>query len=98
MPTIRKAWSSWNYRVESKSDGTWRDSNLVRENLVLKKIIYEHPLFTVESMQAQQKLPSLNGKSNVYYCGSYFRYGFHEDAFLSSVNLSEILLGQKPWN
>ena len=28
----------------------------------------------------------------IYFTGSYFRYGFHEDALLSSVNLCESIL------
>jgi predicted NAD/FAD-binding protein len=31
----------------------------------------------------------------VYFCGSYFRYGFHEDAFSSAVDLAELLTGEK---
>ena len=29
--------------------------------------------------------------TNVFFCGSYFRYGFHEDAFTSALNLSRLL-------
>lgn len=121
MPRVRKAWSSWNYRVQQKTEGTWNDSNLaywmnslqkvsqnqnyfvsindfhLSQEKILYKVLYEHPLFTTETKNAQVKLPSLNGKSNVYYCGSYFRYGFHEDALLSSYNLAKVLLGREPW-
>jgi predicted NAD/FAD-binding protein len=27
----------------------------------------------------------------VYFCGSYFRYGFHEDALASAMDLSRML-------
>ena len=37
------------------------------------------------------------GKTGTYFAGSYFRYGFHEDALLSAVNLSEVLLSRDPW-
>lgn len=67
---------------------------------VRKTICYEHPLFDLNAIAAQQELPELNRLSpqqNTYYCGSYFRYGFHEDAFTSAVNLSRDMLGRDPW-
>jgi len=68
---------------------------------VLKTIPYEHPLFSLGAVAAQAELPALNLKAaqstRTYYAGSYFRYGFHEDALLSAVNLSAQLLGRDPW-
>jgi predicted NAD/FAD-binding protein len=55
---------------------------------------YEHPVFTREAMAAQKHLPDLNDDGPVYFCGSYFRYGFHEDAFTSAVDLCKKLLGK----
>jgi uncharacterized protein len=59
---------------------------------IIREIDYEHPLFDVAAQQAQAELPELNGKDCVYFCGSYFRYGFHEDALLSAKVLCEMLL------
>jgi predicted NAD/FAD-binding protein len=42
-------------------------------------------------------LPKLNRRDPgqaVFFCGSYFRYGFHEDAFSSAVDLCEVLTGE----
>lgn len=67
---------------------------------VLRKIDYEHPLFTVGAVDAQAQLPGLNSQSPdqaVFFCGSYFRYGFHEDAFTSAVDVSQTILGGSPW-
>lgn len=58
---------------------------------VLKEIDYEHPLFDVAAMKAQQELYLLNQKGPVYYCGSYFKYGFHEDAYASAVELCQLI-------
>lgn len=61
---------------------------------VLYEVDYEHPVFTLDAMRAQSKLPELNRRSpsqRVYFCGSYFRHGFHEDAYGSAVALSETL-------
>jgi predicted NAD/FAD-binding protein len=31
-------------------------------------------------MATQTHLPALNGARHTHFCGSYFNYGFHEDA------------------
>ena len=68
----------------------------VEKSKILKKIIYHHPVFDQHTKKAQEKLFNLNkNNSPLYFCGSYFRYGFHEDALLSSVNLCEEILGRK---
>jgi predicted NAD/FAD-binding protein len=68
---------------------------------VIKRMDYAHPLFSLEALQAQAELPALNvaasGRTETYFAGSYFGYGFHEDAFRSAVQLSEQLLGRDPW-
>jgi predicted NAD/FAD-binding protein len=67
---------------------------------VIRTIGYEHPLFNLGALRAQGELPGLNeagAASSTYFAGSYFRYGFHEDALLSAVRLSEMLLGRDPW-
>ncbi len=58
---------------------------------VVRTIAYEHPLFDVPAMQAQGELYKLNESGPIYYCGSYFKYGFHEDAYKSAVNLCQHL-------
>jgi predicted NAD/FAD-binding protein len=70
----------------------------VSEERVLKRITYDHPLFSVGAARAQAELPGLNRRSpgqSVFFCGSYFRYGFHEDALGSAVDLAEALLGER---
>ncbi|MFZ8932582.1 MAG: NAD(P)/FAD-dependent oxidoreductase [Bacteriovoracaceae bacterium] len=59
---------------------------------IIKKIIYHHPVFDVQAVLAQEKLDELNKSSNIHFTGSYYRYGFHEDALLSSVNLCSSIL------
>lgn len=64
------------------------------EKKILMEIDYEHPLFDVPAINAQGQLQTLNQTGPVYFCGSYFKYGFHEDAFASAVNLCSQLLGK----
>jgi predicted NAD/FAD-binding protein len=66
----------------------------------LKELDYEHPLFDLEAIEAQKRLPELNETkedNRTFFCGAWFRYGFHEDGILSAVNLCHNLLGGDPW-
>lgn len=59
----------------------------VAEDKKIKEIIYEHPLFDLSAIKAQAELQTLNENGPIYFCGSYFKYGFHEDAYASAVEL-----------
>lgn len=76
---------------------TINDPDRVSPSKLIKKIQYEHPLFSVEASLGQEKLPRLNEDGPIYYCGAYFRYGFHEDGFLSAVNVAKAILKRDPW-
>jgi predicted NAD/FAD-binding protein len=66
----------------------------LRPEKILQRIDYEHPLFNGGAIAAQRELPELNRRdSRVQFCGSYFRYGFHEDALGSALQLSRQLVG-----
>ena len=68
---------------------------------VLRRIAYEHPLFSLGAVRAQGEIPALNaaaqGSTETYYAGAWQRYGFHEDGLLSAVRVAELLLGRDPW-
>lgn len=59
---------------------------------------YEHPLFNARTLAAQERLSSLQGARNTWFCGSYFGSGFHEDALRSGLEAAETMGGlQRPW-
>jgi len=68
---------------------------------VLRRINYEHPLFTLGAVRAQTEIPQLNerarGTTHTYFAGAWQRYGFHEDGLFSAHRLSAQLLGRDPW-
>ena len=66
---------------------TINESKTIDKTKIIKEIIYEHPIFTVEAMQMQKHLPELNNNGQIFFCGSYFRFGFHEDALMSAVDV-----------
>jgi predicted NAD/FAD-binding protein len=62
-----------------------------------QRLNYTHPLFDRAAIAAQAELPQLNARNTgLYLAGSYFRYGFHEDALLSAYTLSKQLLNGEP--
>ncbi len=52
---------------------------------IVYEVDYTHPTYTLESMATQRRLPELNGVRGTWFCGSYFGYGFHEDAARSAA-------------
>lgn len=69
---------------------------LPRES-VLNETFMTHPLFDTAAIRAQAELPALNAEGPLRYCGSYFRYGFHEDALAAAVEACQGILGGDPW-
>jgi predicted NAD/FAD-binding protein len=75
-------------------------ADLIRPEHVLRTIDYEHPLFSLGAIQAQRGLPRLNARSPdqaIYFAGSYFRFGFHEDALGSAVACARSVAGGEVW-
>ncbi len=52
---------------------------------VIKRITYHHPQFTPAGVAAQARQAELNGPLNTYYCGAWWRHGFHEDGVVSAL-------------
>jgi predicted NAD/FAD-binding protein len=64
---------------------------------VILEQTYHHVIFDQAAMDAQQALHRLQGIGGVWYCGSYFGYGFHEDALRSAVDTSTRLGADTGW-
>jgi uncharacterized protein len=58
---------------------------------------YTHPLFDAAALEAQERLHEIQGNRNTWFCGSYFGYGFHEDALQSGLAVAEALGAPAPW-
>ncbi len=52
---------------------------------------YQHPVFTSASISAQNRRVAINGQRRTWFCGAYWRYGFHEDGLRSSVSVAKAL-------
>ena len=60
----------------------------IPEKNVINRTILTHPIYTFESINTQSPLRSNNGRNHTWLCGSYFGYGFHEDAVCSAVDVA----------
>lgn len=66
---------------------------------VLREEMYEHPIFDGPALAAQERLWSLQGGRNTWFCGAHFGAGFHEDGLQAGLAVAEDLGGLKrPWN
>lgn len=80
-----------NLRAQQDYFVTLNDTAAIAPDRIIREFIYHHPSYTFASLATQRELPSLNGVRNTYFCGSYFGYGFHEDAVRSGVAVAEEL-------
>jgi len=76
---------------------TVNDTGRVSDEAVIATFDYTHPVFDANSVGVQPRLPELNVTGPVFFCGSYFRYGFHEDAFRSGVEVCRRITGEPIW-
>jgi len=51
---------------------------------VLKTITYHHPVYLPAGVAAQRRRAEISGVNRTFYCGAYWRYGFHEDGVVSA--------------
>jgi len=65
---------------------TLNDTRNINPDRILRRISYQHPVFTTKGIRAQQRQKEVNGMRRTWYCGAYWRYGFHEDGVVSALN------------
>jgi predicted NAD/FAD-binding protein len=68
---------------------TLNNSDAIDPDKIIKTITYEHPLFTPQSVTAQARHAEINGTNRTWYCGAYWRNGFHEDGVVSALDAVE---------
>jgi hypothetical protein len=58
---------------------------------------YSHPQFDASAVEAQARIPSIQGARRTWFCGSYLGFGFHEDALRSGLEVASALGSPAPW-
>ncbi len=64
---------------------TLNRSDAIDPARVVKSIAYRHPHFTAAAVAAQARHREVNGAQRTYYCGAYWKNGFHEDGVVSAL-------------
>ncbi len=59
---------------------------------VIRSIDYAHPVFDLAAIDAQQRMPQLQGQQHTWYAGAWLGYGFHEDGLKSGLAVARELL------
>jgi uncharacterized protein len=52
---------------------------------------YSHPVFDGAAIEAQRRLPAIQGRDHTWFCGAWTRYGFHEDGLMSGLAVAAAL-------
>ena len=61
------------------------------------RYIYEHPLLDLACVDAQQRLPALQGRRRTWYAGAWTGYGFHEDGLKSALRVARAFDVMPAW-
>ncbi len=69
-----------------------------RDELTIAAFEYHHPIFNAGTLAAQAELATIQGARNLWFCGSWCGYGFHEDALTSGLVAAEALGVRRPWS
>jgi predicted NAD/FAD-binding protein len=64
---------------------TLNDSAAVDPAKIIQSTEYAHPIFTERAVVAQRRQREINGARRTYFCGAYWRNGFHEDGVVSAL-------------
>ena len=61
---------------------------LPNPDLIYGQYSYSHPILDNNAINIQKKLSSIQGKNNLWFCGAWTGFGFHEDGVKSAVEIA----------
>ncbi len=70
---------------------TLNRSEAIRPERVLRRITYQHPMYSARSVAAQRRHAEISGVRNTHYCGAHWGYGFHEDGVNAALAVAKQL-------
>jgi predicted NAD/FAD-binding protein len=68
---------------------TLNPSTRIAADRVLGRFTFRHPRFTTASIASQSRWAQINGVNRTYFCGAYWRNGFHEDGVVSALAVAQ---------
>ena len=63
---------------------TLNDDRHIDPAHVIRRVKYDHPVYTLDTIAAQRRQQDINC-DRTFYCGAYWRSGFHEDGVVSAL-------------
>ena len=70
---------------------------LPNPDLIYGQYSYSHPILDNNAINIQKKLSSIQGKNNLWFCGAWTGFGFHEDGVKSAVEIANSHNIYRPW-
>jgi uncharacterized protein len=70
---------------------TLNATDLISPNKVIEKFTYSHPVFSLDSIRAADRINQSNGMHNTWFAGAYLGNGFHEDGVKSGLRVAELI-------
>jgi predicted NAD/FAD-binding protein len=70
---------------------TLNSEDAIDPRSVIRRMVYEHPLYTRAAIAAQQRWGEISGTHRTHFCGAYWFYGFHEDGLNSAIRVANSL-------
>ncbi|MGI9233934.1 MAG: NAD(P)/FAD-dependent oxidoreductase [Woeseiaceae bacterium] len=64
---------------------TLNDDSRIDPAKIIRRIQYQHPIFDQETIAVQGRQSELN-TDRTFFCGAYWRNGFHEDGVVSALD------------
>lgn len=68
-------------------------SSRIDPDTVLRRFVYDHPVYTQASRAARQRRREIDGVAQTHYCGAYWENGFHEDGVRTALHVVRRLGG-----
>jgi predicted NAD/FAD-binding protein len=68
---------------------TLNRSDSIDPEKVLRRVSYDHPVYTAAGVSAQARQAEVSGVRGTHYCGAYWGWGFHEDGVRSAIRACE---------
>lgn len=75
------------YKIKTPLLVSLNPNQNIDSHKILHTVNFSHPMFDKACLGAQKLLPSIQGKDNLWFCGAWTKYGFHEDGYSSALNV-----------
>jgi predicted NAD/FAD-binding protein len=64
----------------------------IASDQILGQYDYAHPVFDLTAIEAQKRMPQLQGQQHTWFAGAWMGYGFHEDGLKAGLAVARELL------